>query len=81
MRGVGFTEDQIAAIPHWSVAECWTPAERAVLAYTDCLVLQHGRTPEAIFTALKKHLTDEMILEFTYTTCTYQMFLPKDAHR
>ena len=32
MRDAGFTDEQVAAVPSWSVAECWTPAERAVLA-------------------------------------------------
>jgi alkylhydroperoxidase family enzyme len=72
-RDVGFTDEQVASIPSWSVADCWTPVERAVLAYTDCLALQHGRVPDAIFAALKAHLSDEEILEFTYVTTTYVM--------
>ena len=72
-RDVGFTDEQVAALPAWSVADCWSPAERAVLAYTDCLVLQHGRVPDAVFTALQQHLSDEEILEFTYITATYAM--------
>jgi alkylhydroperoxidase family enzyme len=73
MRDVGFTDEQVRAVPSWSVAECWTPAERAVLAYTDALVLQHGRTADGVFDALREHLTDEEILEFTYITATYAM--------
>ena len=72
-RDIGFTDEQVAAIPAWSVADCWSPVERAVLAYTDCLTLQHGRVPDALFTELQKHLSDEEILEFTYITCTYAM--------
>lgn len=72
-RDVGFTDEQVAAIPSWSVADCWSPVERAVLAYTDCLTLQHGRVPETLFDELKRHLSDEEILEFTYVTCTYAM--------
>jgi len=72
-RDVGFTEEQIEAIPHWQIADCFSPLERALLAYTDCLVLQSGRVPEAIFDAMKKHLSDEEILEFTYITATYDM--------
>jgi alkylhydroperoxidase family enzyme len=72
-RDVGFTDEQVAAIPAWSVADCWSPVERAVLAYTDCLTLQHGRVPDALFNELQKHLSDEEILEFTYITCTYAM--------
>ncbi|MBO6583272.1 carboxymuconolactone decarboxylase family protein [Hyphomonas sp.] len=72
-RDVGLTEDQITAIPHWQVADCFSPLERAVLAYTDGLVLQRGRVPDGVFEALKAELSDEEILEFTYITCTYMM--------
>lgn len=72
-RDVGLSEAQIEAIPHWSIADCFSAIERAVLAYTDCLVLQGGRVPEAIFTALKAELDDEAILELTYITATYDM--------
>lgn len=72
-RDAGLSEEQIQAIPHWQIADCYAPIERALLAYTDCLVLQGGRAPEAIFDAMKKHLSDEEILEFTYITATYDM--------
>jgi len=55
------------------VADCFSDIERAVLAYTDALVLQHGRVPDGVFEVLKAHLSDEEILEFTYVTCTYMM--------
>lgn len=72
-RDVGLSEAQIKAIPYWSIADVWSPVERAVLAYTDCLVLMGGRVPEEIFSALKAHLSDEEILELTYITTTYEM--------
>lgn len=72
-RDVGLTEEQIKAIPYWSIADCYSPVERAVLAYTDCLVLMGGRVPEELFDALKKHLSHEEILELTYITTTYEM--------
>ena len=72
-RDVGLTEEQIEAIPHWSVATCFSPVEQAVLAYTDGLVLQFGRVSDGVFAALKAHLSDEEILELTYITCTYMM--------
>lgn len=73
MRDQGFTDEQVSAIPSWSVADCWSPAERAVLAYTDALVLQHGRVADGVFDSLREHLSDEEILEFTYVTATYAM--------
>ena len=72
-RDVGLTEEQIQAIPAWQVADCFSPIERAVLAYTDCLVLDGGRVPDPIFDALRKELDDVEILELTYITCTYEM--------
>ncbi|MGB3455788.1 MAG: carboxymuconolactone decarboxylase family protein [Litorimonas sp.] len=73
MRSVGFTDAQVAAIPHWAVADCFSDIERAVLAYTDALVLERGRVPDGVFGVLKAHLSDEEILELTYITATYMM--------
>jgi alkylhydroperoxidase family enzyme len=72
-RGVGLSEEQVQAIKSWQVAGCFSPLERAVLAYTDCLVLEGGRVPDGVFDALKQGLSDVEILELTYTTCTYDM--------
>ncbi len=38
-RSVGMSEEKIAAIPHWAVSDVFSDLERAVLAYTDGLVL------------------------------------------
>ena len=72
-RAVGLSEEQVQAIKSWSVATCFSPLERAVLAYTDCLVLEGGRVPDGVFAALKAELSDVEILELTYITCTYDM--------
>lgn len=73
LRGLKVSEEKIAAVPHWTVATCFDEKERAVLAYTDCLTTQNGRTPDEVFTALKAFLSDEEILELTYITCLYDM--------
>ncbi len=73
LRGLKVPEEKIAAVPHWAVATCYDERERAVLAYADCLTLQNGRTPDAIFDTLRTFLSDEEILEFTYITCMYDM--------
>ena len=73
LRGLKVSEEKIAAIPSWQVATCFDEKERAVLAYADCLVLQGGRTPDAVVDKLKTFLSDEEILEFTYITCLYDM--------
>lgn len=71
LRGLGVSEERIAAIPHWAAADCFSPVERVVLAYTDCLVYDLGRVPDGLFAALREHLDDGQILELTYITSLY----------
>src|SRR5260221_8454948 len=73
MRSAGCTEEQVQAIPFGAGASCWAPIERAVLAYTDCLVYDGGRVPDSVFAALKAELSDEQILYLTYITALYDM--------
>ena len=72
-RALGFTEEKIEAIKHWQVSDLFDEVERALLAYTDALVLANGRVADGVFAALKQHLSDEEILEFTYITMTYAL--------
>lgn len=72
-RGVGISEEKIRAISSWSVSELFDDTERAILAYTDCLVGGLGRVPDDVFEALRRSLDDEQILELTYITCMYLM--------
>ena len=72
-RALGMSEEMIEAIPSWGTSDLFSPVQRAVLAYTDCLVLDGGRTPDAVFAALQEHLSDEEILELTYITTLYDM--------
>jgi len=72
-RDVGISEAKIAAIPAWASAEVFSAAERAVLAYTDELVLQNGRVQDETFARLRQHLGDEEILELSYITALYEM--------
>src|SRR5581483_8299179 len=73
MRSAGFTEEQVQAIPFGAGASCWSPLERAVIAYTDCLVYDDGRVPDSVFAALQAELSDEQILYLTYITALYDM--------
>jgi alkylhydroperoxidase family enzyme len=71
MRELDMPEEKITSIPSWTVAECYSPVERAVLGYTDCLIYDLGRVPDALFAELQRHLSDEEILELTYITTLY----------
>jgi alkylhydroperoxidase family enzyme len=72
-RALGFSEEKIEAIKAWGVSDLFSPVERALLAYTDALVLGFGRVDDAVFEAMQAHLDDEAILEFTYITAMYTM--------
>ena len=71
LRALEVPEETIAAVPHWSAADCFDETQRLVLAYTDCLAFDHGRVPDGLFDALRARLTDEEILELTYITTLY----------
>jgi alkylhydroperoxidase family enzyme len=73
-RRAGISPEKVAAIPSWSTSELFDPMERALLAYTDELVLADGRVQDGTFAALKKHLSDEAILQFTYAVCMWTMY-------
>ncbi len=72
-HGYGFSDEKIEALKAWGVSDLFSPIERALLAYTDALVLGFGRVDEAIFEAMRKELDDTQILEFTYITMMYAM--------
>jgi len=73
LRGLGVPEEKIAAVPHWQVADCFDDTERIVLAYTDCLVYDLGRVPDALFARLQERFSDREILELTYVASLYLM--------
>ena len=72
-RDNGVSEEKIAAVPSWATSDVFSPAERAVLAWTDCLVLEGGRASDATFAALAEHLSDVAIMELTYIATMYDM--------
>ena len=72
-RAVGLSEEKIEAIPAWSSSEAFSAEERAVLAYTDDLVLAGGRVSDATFERLRSFLSDAEILELSYIVCTYDL--------
>jgi alkylhydroperoxidase family enzyme len=63
-RSVGLSDEKIAAIPHWQIAQCFAPIERAVLGYTDALVYDGGRVADGIFAALKAVISRALRLEY-----------------
>ena len=72
-RREGVTDAQLNAIPSWSVSDLWSPIERAVLAYTDDMVLGGGRVQEGTFNALKTELSEPALIELTYAIASYTL--------
>jgi alkylhydroperoxidase family enzyme len=70
-RMVGLTAEKLAAIKGWIASSAFTPAERAVMAATDELV---GRNlvEDETFAELKKHLSDEQIMELFYVIALWR---------
>lgn len=61
LRGLGVSEEKIAAVPSWAVSDLFDDKERAVLAYADCLSQAGGRTPLEVIEKLKTFWSDEQI--------------------
>lgn len=74
-RVAGVSDEQVAALPAWSVADptLFSPVERAVLAFTDEMVLGRGRVQDATFAALSEHLSEVEIIELAYAVASYQL--------
>ncbi len=72
-RSVGLTEDKIAGIPEWQISDAYTDIERAVLAFTDGLVLQGGRVGEGTVQALRHAMTDRVVFELAYVIALYDL--------
>jgi alkylhydroperoxidase family enzyme len=72
-RRAGVPEEKIAAVPYWSIAEVFTPTERAVLAFVDGMILEGGRVHDRVIEALKAALPDDHILMLTYFVNMYAL--------
>jgi len=72
-RRVGLPELKIEATPYWTISDVYSPVERAVLAYTDGLILEGGRVHDCVFAALKRNLPDDQILMLTYFVNMYAL--------
>jgi alkylhydroperoxidase family enzyme len=70
-RRNGVPEEKIEAIPHWTVSDVFSPLERAVLAFTDCVIYDRGRVPDQVFETLHALMSDGDILELAYHVCGY----------
>lgn len=73
LRGLGYSEEALADIPAWPTSDRFDHAERAVLAYADCIALDHGRVPDVLFARLEAQFDAEQIIELTYVASMFMM--------
>lgn len=71
-RMVGISDAQLNAIKGWATSDKFDDADRAVMAAADELV---GRNliEDATFAALKRHFSDEQIMELVFVIATWRM--------
>jgi alkylhydroperoxidase family enzyme len=71
-RMVGISAAKLDAVKSWTTSEYFDSAERAVMAAADELI---GRNlvEDATFAALKRHFSDEQIVELFMVIATYRM--------
>ncbi|MDB5651710.1 MAG: putative rane protein [Hyphomicrobiales bacterium] len=68
----GMTQQQLDDLPGWETAECFSPLQRAVLAYTDVMT-RHVQVPDDIFDAVSVLLPADKVVELTATVAAYNM--------
>ena len=70
-RHAGVPDEKLRDVPAWAVSGAFDAADRAILAYTDEVVLGRGRVQDGTFAALRAVLSEEAVLELTYAIATY----------
>jgi alkylhydroperoxidase family enzyme len=66
----GYSDAQLAALPHWQTSTLFDNRQRAVLAYVEQMA-RGGDVDDPTFAALQKYFTSEEIVELTYTVGSY----------
>lgn len=68
----GLTREQIAELADWQPSTCFTPAQRAALAWTDAMT-RDIEVPDSLHAELKMHFDDRAITEITVLAGAYNM--------
>lgn len=67
----GVTGQQIAALDSWRDAACFSPAERAALAFAEKIPWQHHGVTDDDVAALREHLTDAEVVALTVAAAVF----------
>ncbi len=68
----GLTAAQIRALPDWRESALFDAAQRASLAYCDAIT-QSIHVPAEVFTAVRNHFDERLLVELTATISAYNM--------
>ncbi|WP_216917075.1 carboxymuconolactone decarboxylase family protein [Nocardia noduli] len=68
--GLGFTEEQVAAVRRGPDAPGWTPVQRLLLTMTDELMERH-RVTDRTWTELALHFDERQLIELLFVTGAY----------
>ncbi|MDB5597466.1 MAG: Carboxymuconolactone decarboxylase [Hyphomicrobiales bacterium] len=68
----GMSEPQLDSLQHWETASCFSPMQRAVLAYTDTMT-RDVQVPDNVFENVANLFSPEMMVELTATVAAYNM--------
>src|SRR5947209_3225817 len=71
-RAAGISETELNSVKGWTTSDNFDEAERSVMAAADELIARN-LVEDATFAALKRHLSDEQIVELFYVIATYRM--------
>jgi len=67
----GMTKAQIDAMPNWKASNLFDDRQRALLAYTDAVVLNRGEVDDATYAEFAKFFSPREIVELTMTIGSY----------
>jgi AhpD family alkylhydroperoxidase len=66
-RAMGETEQRLYLLPVWRDASCYTPRERAALAWTEAVtkIADVHDVPDAIYAEARKHFDERALVDLT----------------
>ncbi len=67
----GVTDEQVAVVTGWYTATCFSPVERAVLAFAEKIPWQHHGVTDDDVDALRSHLTDAQVVALTVAAAMF----------
>lgn len=68
----GVTLEECEALKDWRSSKLFSERERAMLAYVDAMI-KSPEVPDAEFDAVRKHFTEQEVLEISVIVGTYMM--------